>query len=456
MRSNKIFKRVICAILCICMTLGAALVLASCNETEQEPVETVDPNADKVSVVRAIKTIAAGEKLKRTDFEEVMIDKDQVPEGAYSTIKEIVNKFAEVNLYSGDVVLPDKITNVAPSGQYGQELHEDYVVVTEYIKPGDTDIAACIQRAVDENPNKTIYFPDGSYVLARPIKTSAAPDRCVSFRLSNYAHVSISTTKWNDGEAVFELGAEDSEENGSYYFVGGIVGGGNKVAAISVVGGTAYINNFSIKQATTGIIIKSGAYADVDSGVIVGAGSKTTNYEGAIGVLIEGNNSTLTNMRISSIDVGVKITGENNVLRNIHPLYVGTMHDNSLGFWDLGTCNFYDMCYSDQFAVGFKLGPNTSSVFNACLAFWYTNGSRQYGFLTEGKFNSVIRDTQIDLRYGSDISTNPNGKADVDATYISVAQKGGNGAIIFPRNAKPYNDDHSEKYSIYLKTDIIN
>ncbi len=453
MRSNRKFKRVICLALCLCMTLGAVTVLSSCHKQETEQPQATE--VEKVSVVRAIKTIEIGAKLKRTDFEEVMIDKEQVPEGAYSSISDIVNKFALVNLYSGDMVFPDKISKVAATGQWGEELHEDYVVITEYIKPGETDMASCIQRAIDENPNKTIYFPDGSYIVSRPLKTSADPDRAVSFRLSTYAHISISTAKWEGGEdsAIFELGVNDSAESGSCSLIGGIIDGSSVAAAISVVGGTAYVNNFSIKGATVGIIIREGAYADIDSGVVVGKGTDKGN--GATGVLIEGNNSTLTNMRLSSIDVGVKITGKNNVLRNIHPLYVGTVHDNSIGFWDVGTNNFYDLCYSDQFAVAYRISGETSSVFNGCFAFWYTGDSRQYGFLVDGKFNSVIRDTQVDLRYGSDVTDNPEKRADVDATYISIAQKGGTGAIILPKNNKPLNDDHVEDYQIYLKTDFI-
>ena len=455
MRSKKNFKRFVCTILCLCLTMGTLLTFTSCNNGEGEVTE--DPNANKATVVRAIKTIEAGTKLRKSDFEEVMIDKDQIPEGAFSSVDDITNKFATVNLYSGDIIFQDKVSRIALTGQLGEELHEDFVVITEYIEPGETDVSASIQRAVDENPNKTIYFPDGSYVVSKPIKTSADPEKCVSFRLSTYAHIAVASSKWEKGaEAVFELGAIDSSENGSCYLVGGIIGGAGVAAGISVVGGTAYINNFSIKQTPTGIIIKDGAYADVDSGVIAGAGGKTTTYEGAVGILMEGNNSTLTNLRISSVDIGIKITGENNTLRNVHPLYVGKVHDDSVGFWDTGSGNFYDMCYSDQFAVAYRLSGDTYSVYNSCFAFWYTNESRQYGFVVDGKFNSVIRDTQVNLLYGSDTSANPDGKSDEDCTFISISEEGGCGAIIFPRISNPHNDDHREGYAAYLKTDIIN
>ena len=453
MRSNKIFRRLVCALLCLCLTMGAFLTLTSCNKEVQE---TEDPNANKATVLRAIRTIEAGSQLKRADFEEVMVDKDLIPGDAFTSVEEVINKFAAVNLYSGDIIFPEKISRVALSGQFGEEIHEDYVIITEYINPGETDVAACIQKAVDENPNKTIYFPDGAYSVSRPIKTSADPEKCVSFRLSNYANISVAETKWEDeGEAIFQLGASDKSGEGSCSFIGGILGGSGVAAGIEVCGGTAYINNFSFKQVTTGIIIKDRAYADVDSGVIVGSGAKEKENEGGLGILMEGTNSTLTNLRISSIEVGVKITGENNTLRNVHPLYVGTPHDDSVAFWDLGSGNFYDMCYSDQFAVAYRLSDKTYSVYNSCIAYWYTSGSRQYGFLVDGKFNSVIRDCQVNLVYGSDTTANPEGKSDVDGTFISISEEGGCGAIIFPRMSKPANDDHREDYAAYLKTDMI-
>ena len=43
-----------------------------------------------------------------------------------------------------------------------------YVVVTDYIKnDGTTDVADEIQKIIDENPNRTIYFPDGVYVIGK-------------------------------------------------------------------------------------------------------------------------------------------------------------------------------------------------------------------------------------------------------------------------------------------------
>ena len=47
-----------------------------------------------------------------------------------------------------------------------------YVVVTDTIPAdGKTDVADAIQALIDANPNRTIYFPDGIYLLSHPTNT---------------------------------------------------------------------------------------------------------------------------------------------------------------------------------------------------------------------------------------------------------------------------------------------
>ena len=41
-----------------------------------------------------------------------------------------------------------------------------YVVVTDYVKStGLNDVTEELQKLIDDNPNRTIYFPDGCYQL---------------------------------------------------------------------------------------------------------------------------------------------------------------------------------------------------------------------------------------------------------------------------------------------------
>ena len=61
---------------------------------------------------------------------------------------------------------------------------EDFLIITDYLKEG-CDVADTIQQVIDANPNRTIYFPDGEYILTHPILTPAKPADSVSLALSN-------------------------------------------------------------------------------------------------------------------------------------------------------------------------------------------------------------------------------------------------------------------------------
>ena len=63
-----------------------------------------------------------------------------------------------------------------------QEMHErGYVIVTDTIPAdGQCDVSDAIQKLIDDNPNRTIYFPDGLYRLDKPICTPAHPQKSVA------------------------------------------------------------------------------------------------------------------------------------------------------------------------------------------------------------------------------------------------------------------------------------
>ena len=89
--------------------------------------------------------------------------------------------------------------------------NRNYIIATDYMRAdGETDVSAVIQNIIDENPNRTIFFPDGVYLLGQPILTPAHPKRSVDLQLSNFACFKA-TEAWRDrenGEAVraFSLG----------------------------------------------------------------------------------------------------------------------------------------------------------------------------------------------------------------------------------------------------------
>ncbi len=301
-----------------------------------------------------------------------------------------------------------------------------YIVITDTVA-ADTgaDVADAIQAVIDANPNRTIYFPDGEYIVSKPILTPAAPKKSVSLELSSYAVIKASAD-FEKGQAVIQLGgkdpANDTHTNGSnYYLDGGIIDGSGIANGISVNSGReTAIRNVSIKNTVVGIHVFYGANSGSSDADISGVNIIGTGGTDSTGILLEGFDNTLTNIRIGNVFTGVHVKSSGNMLRNIHPLYYSDYSDyeNSCGFLIESGNNWFDYCYSDQFAIGFRTTDYSSSTFNNCFCYWYSaSGGTQTGFRADKYFNSDIVSFKLGFK---------------DETYnsvLSVGEIGGTGTI---------------------------
>ena len=114
----------------------------------------------------------------------------------------------------------------------------------------------------------------------------------------------------------------------------------------------------------------------------------------SIGMLIEGYDNTATNMRIADVFTGVDIRSGGNMLRNIHPLFIirdGTYdrYHESVGFRVRHGMNWFDYCYSDQFAVGFD--TSGGGILKNCFCWWYSDREEKHIALhaQHGFFGSI-------------------------------------------------------------------
>lgn len=275
-------------------------------------------------------------------------------------------------------------------------------VVVKVKNNGKVDVSDAIQKIIDNNPNRTIYFPDGVYLISKPICTPADPSKSVALELSNFAVIKA-TEDWSNDEAMIRLGGKDPFNNittpgSNYYLAGGVIDGSGVAKGVSIDSGReTVIRNTSIKGVSLGIHVKHGANsgssdADIHSVNIVG-----NCKPDCIGVLVEGYDNTFTNMRIGGVHVGFLIRSEANSLRNIHPLYYsGNEHyQTSCGFIDERQNNWYDFCYSDEFAVAFQINGGRS-LYSNCFAFWYSNrGEKHTLFKSNGGFNSDVMNVNV-------------------------------------------------------------
>ena len=442
-------------LLCAAMLLSVVM-LSACDKNTNDDGDNDDRSTESGTTVQAVRlknSLEKGEIISAKDIEVVDEKESNLPEGYIAKRVAVIGKkmleTAEKGAYLAASMIEggvseDKENNEIDYEALRNELkaellaeleHEiatggidasslGYVLITDYAMPNTgEDVSDAIQKAIDENPHRTIYFPDGEYILGKPIATSAHPDRAVSLNLSNFA-VLKAADNWREQEAMVRLGGAESANNihlagSNYYFSGGVVDGNGRAKGIAIESGReTLITRTSIKNTQVGIHIKHGANSGSSDADIVTVNIVGNAKPDSIGVLLEGHDNTLTNMRIAAVQTGVLIRSGTNSLSNIHPLfiYAPELHDRnpdmygevdlidyskSIGFDDVSNgTNWYDFCYSDQMATGFRFRSG-SAVFQNCFVMWYnTNGSHEIGFDCTGRFNSSILNCQVWLKSG--------------------------------------------------------
>lgn len=318
-----------------------------------------------------------------------------------------------------------------------------FIVVTDTVAANSgADVSDAVQALIDANPNRTIYFPDGEYLLSKPLYTPAEPTKSVSLELSDFA-VLKAAGEWQQGEAIVQLGGKDSANdthtNGSNYsFEGGIIDGSGIANGISVNSGReTAIRNVSIKNTVVGIHIMYGANNGSSDADIFGVNIIGTGKTDSVGMLLEGFDNTITNVRIGNVFTGVHLKSPGNMLRNVHPLYYSdyTAYQNSCGFLDESGNNWYDYCYSDQFGVGFRTTGGGSSYYNDCYCFWYSAaGDKHTAFRADGSFNSTLTNFKAGFQ------------EDCENIVLSLAENRGNGRIDNIEVQGPTDDDTYLKF----------
>ena len=331
-------------------------------------------------------------------------------------------------------------------------MNKPYLIVTDHIEVNSgRDVSDALQALILGNPNRTLFFPDGEYLLSKPILTPANPRNSVSFQLSDYA-VLRASEDWESDEALVRLGAAEpfndiNTPGSNYSFVGGIVDGRGVANGISIDSGReTMIRNVSIKNTRVGIHIKWGANfrssdADVRDVNIVG-----NDRADSVGVWLEGHDNSLTNMRIASVHTGILAESGGNIFRNLHPLYIfegeNASDENyltSVAFDDRWNDNYYDICYSDQFCTAFSMQSSSRNIYDKSYIMWYTErGGQETAFRVNGRFESVIRTPRVNFRSGT------------RNTLLTVSEEGGSGMIENPmlNDASRLTDKGHEPYLV--------
>ncbi len=436
MKMNK--KTVFRTILCLCMMLILVLGAVSCNKNEKE-----GPAPGEVEVVRVTVAMKAGEQITEDKVAVQYVDEASVPVNALRSLDAIVGKYLVTDVVVGDYIFKAKLSDSADVNDNIAGTRS-YIAVASYVDLSE-DCADGIQKLIDQNPGRTLYFADGTYTISKPLVISAHPDEKVSFELADYAVIKAADS-WSSNDAMIRLGAKNADifhdEVGSTNasIIGGIIDGNGKAKGIAVEGGRdSAITSVTVKNTTVGIVLGDyfgyRAKTVVENTDIVGNGK-----DDSIGIDMTSDLNYLDIVQIDNCGTGVRISGNGNSLRNTHVTYAGDSVF-SIGFDDSGEQTNYDFCYSESYATGFYMAEGANgSTYTSCYAFWTNGLATQTAFESEGKFNSVVRSCRADF-----VDTSAT------AALLKVGESGGMGKLLYPIVKRVANIDDAT-YKSYLGT----
>lgn len=444
--------RALAILLTVCM-IGSLLSVSISSETdESESAATVD-------IVFATKNISKGTKITADNVELRSIKNVNVPDNAVSSLDDAVGKYAQVDLYEDEYLYEQALSKSKP--QEAQDTKSAYLNVAEHVKPNTKkDVWTKLQALIEDNPNSTLYFPDGEYLISKSLCTYGDASKAVSLILSDGAVIKA-TDDWQGSEnsnALIASGVLDGypaekrannvEANGSYYSIqGGTLDCNGRACGISLDGGReTLVKNIHIKNAPMGIFINVGinfrsSDMDIDDVIIECDGS-----EGSVGIQVLGFDNSISNTRIYDAQTGVefplyfdcgfcdKHCGHESGGNTLHSVSVYYTHSsnqidfaNTQGISEGNNGNFYYYCYVENYAQAYVLRGG-GDIVDSCTAAWTSNkGGKHVGFRTFNWFQCVMSNVKVDFFDSSTENIPYQGGGD------STASSNGEGFFESPR-----------------------
>ena len=419
--NSRVWIRLLSLLLCFVMAFST-IVLCACNTAEEEATEpqTEAPTEEVteevatevplnenglVNVLVFTEDTPKGTKVTTKNTKVIELPATNVPRNVVTDINEIRSMYTNKDFYSGDYVIESRLTKTKPvvldESTITDKLAEtdnEFVIVTDFIKP-DTgeDLHGNLQTLIDKNPGRTIYFPDGEYVISRPLQTTSDPTDSTSFYFSSGA-ILKAADEWkkdNQKNALICLGAKEKVNDirtpGTNFFVmGGVFDGNGKADGISIdAGRETLIKDVVIVNTRYGIHIKDGTNnvssdSDIDDVTIIGNGMPNS-----MGVYVVGYDNAISNVRASNVGTGINSHGGTFVNNCTVENTAGLL--NTVGFSSSGEA-WLSNCVSINFDVGFN-GAGARGFIKQCTAIWTVDleGSTEHtAFKSGGNLKAAI------------------------------------------------------------------
>lgn len=287
-------------------------------------------------------------------------------------------------------LIVDSPVNIKTLGAYGDGTHDDYEK---------------IQNGIDKFHHRTIYFPEGEYLITEPIEIGTTNAEQVDLKLDSGATIKSNTAI----DSLLEIGKY--EGNWSRYDEGAVVtiDGGNfdatncqRAIYISSNRKNTVLKNLNIYNASTyGIYVVKGTNTsdssdlNIDNVVVNGTGSEGSST----GIYMAAYDNKLRNIRVNACTIAIH-DHSGNFYENVHCLgswSTGTLnqtnYEKTIAFkFDGGGVSKLNECYIDTFGTGFE--------FNSAMKIYLTE-CQSYHYLTDLTYETVLfkyKETSSNLR----------------------------------------------------------
>lgn len=460
-------RRLLCGLLCLSLLLGV-LALTACNG--EDPADTAEEGATEaaeydfvldengmVDVLVFTKDAPRGTMVTIKNTEVVKMSPENLPRNVVSDIKDVISQYTNRDFFAGDYLIEDRIVKSKPLETNDDVVIQDitrtdneYIVVTDFVK-ADTgeDLYDNLQMLINKNPGRTLYFPDGEYLISHPLETSSKATNTTSFLLSSGAVLRAHEDWKNDGmkRALICLGSLESENNirtpgSNFYVMGGVLDGKGRADGISIDSGReTLIKNVVIVNVRYGVHIKEGTNSgssdsDIDDVTIIGNGTPNS-----IGVVTTGYDNTITNVRIYHTKVGLQV-GSGCFVANCTVENTAKL-ENCIGFICSGTGDaWYSNCTAIDCDTAFDIG-SSKGFYKQCNAYWPSAIGKQYIAFNSGTLRSAIIGCTADFP-----------ESDVTTAFLTSAN--GSGKVVAPifDQTKLNGNDYTEQF-LEVGTGII-
>ena len=388
------------------------------NASNEDSVITIGASTvEMVEVPVFTRDIAAGERIAEEDVTAKSVRADAVPSTLAKSVKAVVGKYAKMQLYKGDFAysakLSTKSTENAADASGIEKIKNKYIDVSLFVEPNTgADLHAVLQKIVEENPKRTLYFPDGEYIISKPLKLSAVPAKSTSIYLADNAVIKASNSWMSESNALITVGVTDEtmqkSQNditslGSNYFImGGTLDVNRKATGIKIdAGREILISKIKIVNATVGINIPYGinngsSDIDVEDIDIIGYGSRSK------GMVIEGYDNNVVDVRITDVATGIQ-TGNGNFFRGVSVKLTenpsgSITYGSTIGFQINSGNNWFYSCSTENVATAFSVGTASDVIIKDFSIRWTRAQGAQTAFrVTTRRFAAICSNGIIDF-----------------------------------------------------------